>query len=394
MKAFWVLASALLVVGAVGAVPAGSAARSCSAALPQAPAGLPASVVVTTNCGHFALQPGGNVAYEGAWTRPVPAVASSYSPEDLSWSGFLRGHILIGRGMKVLWRSHDRYRNTHPGNIGQVLLGRRKLAFTYYTSFRQPPRLYLAAYGRAEHSVARDETPLLFTRSGGLITQRDRGSALVVRQGDGRLQRRLSPHAPEAQADREAGNVVYLRDDRLVASDGVRVWEVGSLSKLGLSGWPTIEPLGQLVSLHDRRRLVVLDFSGHVFATTALPKPPSRADGISSSLALNAAGTAVAFTATTGNTAYGSHGSETVYELAGGQTEAYPLYRQELDFKVCERVAWLAWQGDRLLYADTEQHAAVVDASGAAGAVDLTGVIAALPGFRPDGDGILDVAWR
>ena len=56
-------------------------------------------------------------------------------------------------------------------------------------------------------------------------------------------------------------------------------------------------------------------------------------------------------------------------------------------------MAWLVWRGDRLLYADTEQHAAVVDAAGAAGAVDLTGVIAALPGFRPDGDGIFDVAW-
>ena len=48
MKAFWVLASALLVAGAVGAAPARSAAH-CSAALPPAPAGLPASVVVTTN---------------------------------------------------------------------------------------------------------------------------------------------------------------------------------------------------------------------------------------------------------------------------------------------------------------------------------------------------------
>lgn len=392
MKAFWVLASALLVAGAVGAAPARSAAH-CSAALPPAPAGLPASVVVTTNCGLFALQPGGNVAYEGAWTRPVPAVASSYSPEDLSWSGFLRGHILIGRGMKVLWRSHDRYRSTHPGSVGEVLLGRRKLAFTYYTSFRRPSRLYLAAYGRAEHAVARDETPLLFTRSGALIIQRNRGSALVVRRGDGRLERALAPHAPEAHPDRVAGKVVYLRDEKLVASDGVRVWELGSLRRLGVTGWPTIEPLGQLVSLHDRRRLVVLDFSGHVFATTVLPKPPKSADGISSSLELNAAGTAVAFTATSGNTAYGSHGSETVYELAAGHTAADPLYKQELDFNVCERMAWLVWRGDRLLYADTEQHAAVVDAAGAAGAVDLTGVIAALPGFRPDGDGIFDVAW-
>jgi hypothetical protein len=393
MKAFWALASAVLVTGVVGAVPAKTAAGHCSAALPQAPAGLPASVVVTTNCGRFALQPGGDVVYEGAWTRPVPPVASSYSPEDLSWSGFSRGHILIGRGMEVLWRSQDRYRGTHPGNIGTIILGRRKLAFTYYTSFRRPPRLYLAGYRGAEHAVARDETPLLFTTPGGLIAERNRGSALVLRGGDGRFERRLVAHAPEAQPDRVAGKVVYVRDRMLVASDGVRVWEVGSLRRLGLTGWPAIEPLGHLVSVHDRRRLVVLNYSGHVFASTTLPRPPMSADGISSSLVLNAAGTAVAFTATSGNTAYGSRGRETVYELAAGETQAQPLYSQDIDFNVCERMAWLVWQGRWLLYADTEQHAAVVDASGAGGAVDLTAVIAALPGYRPDGDGIFDLAW-
>jgi hypothetical protein len=137
----------------------------------------------------------------------------------------------------------------------------------------------------------------------------------------------------------------------------------------------------------------VLDYGGHVFASTTLLKPPASADGVSSSVALNAAGTAVAFTATSGNTAYGSHGRETVYELAIGETQARPLFSQELDFKVCERMASLSWQGPWLLYANTEQYAAVVDASGASAAVDLTGAIAALPGFRPDGDGIFDIAW-
>jgi hypothetical protein len=391
MRQLWLLVLVSFI--AADATPAHSAGKHCSTALPLAPAGLPASVVVTTNCGRFELQPGGKVVSRGAWTKPVPAVASSYSPMDLSWSGFLRGHILIGRGMKVLWRSHDRYRGTHPGNIGQVLLGRRKLAFTYYTSFRRPARLYLAAYGRPEHRVARDETPLLFTASGGLITQRNRGSALLLRGGDGRFERRLVPRAAEAQPDRVAGKVVYLSDGRLLALDGVRVWEVASLRRLGLTGWPTIEPLGTLLSVHGRRRLVVLDYSGQVFASTTLPKPRASADGISSSLVPNAAGTAVAFTATSGNTAYGSHGSETVYELAAGETQAQLLYSQELDFKVCERMAWLAWQGDLLLYADTEQHAAAVDVSGAAPAVDFSATIAGLPGFRSDGDGIFDVAW-
>jgi hypothetical protein len=190
-----------------------------------------------------------------------------------------------------------------------------------------------------------------------------------------------------------AGELVYLRGDRLLSVDGVRVRRLGTLRTLRITGRPTVEPLGRLVGVRDRGRLVVLDYSGRVFASTTLPKQPMSADGISSLLAVNAAGTAVAFTATSGNTAYGSNGVERVYVLAAGETQAERVYQQELDFKVCERMAWLSWQDDWLLYADTEQHAAVVDVSGAAGPVDLTGVIAALPGFRPDGDGIFDVAW-
>jgi len=56
-------------------------------------------------------------------------------------------------------------------------------------------------------------------------------------------------------------------------------------------------------------------------------------------------------------------------------------------------MASLVWQGTWLLYADSEEHAAAIDSSGESAPVELSAVIAALPGFRADGDGRFDVAW-
>jgi len=365
----------------------------CARALPQAPTGLPAPVVVTTNCGRYRMEPTGDVVYEGSWRSPVPP-GMSWSPLDLSWSGFSHGHVLIGRGMKQLWRSHDRYRDTHPGNIGEVILGRRKLAFTYYTSFRRPPYLYLAGYQTRERRVAFGESPLAFTPGGELVTGQDRANgALFLRDGHGRLERRLAAHAADVEPDRSTGSVVFRIRDRVFVFDGERVRQLVYLPEVGVTSSPWLEPLGGLVAVSDRRRLVVLRYDGSVFASTTLPPGPASADRISSSIVVNPAGTAVAFTATNGNTAYGSHGTETVYGLAAGETQARPLFSEELDFLICERMAWLAWQGPWLLYADSEEHAVAIDSSGEFAPVDLSAVIAGLPGFLADGDGRFDVAW-
>jgi hypothetical protein len=82
-----------------------------------------------------------------------------------------------------------------------------------------------------------------------------------------------------------------------------------------------------------------------------------------------------------------------VYLLAAGDRRARPLFSEQLTFNVCERMAWLDWRGRWLLYADTEQRAALVDSAGVAAPVELGEVIGRLPGFRPDGDGMFDVAW-
>src|SRR5881396_3069936 len=100
----WTLAAALLLAASTGASAGKGAGGECSGTLPQAPAGLPAPLVVTTNCGLYKLEPNTNVIYEGPWRSPVPPVARGYWPDDLTWYGReADGHLVIGRGMNQLW---------------------------------------------------------------------------------------------------------------------------------------------------------------------------------------------------------------------------------------------------------------------------------------------------
>ena len=384
---------AALVLSATGGAHAGTSLPSCARDLPQGAAGLPAEIVVTTRCGRFGLEPTASVVFKGMFTLPVPRGAI-YSPDDLTWYRFLHGHLLIGRGLRQLWRSHDRYRGTYPGNVGEVILGARELAFSYYESGRppRPPHLYLARYGGRERRVAEGETPLEFPDSGELVAWRERSRALVIRTAAGRFERLLASQASDPQVDRQSGMLLFRAHSALRVFDGHGVQEVARLGDLGLDrGTTVVEPLGRLVALHNRNRLVVIDYDGQIVASTVLPEHPQQADGVSSSVVANADGTAVAFTATAGNTAYGSHGHEVVYLLADGERQARPLSDEELDFNLCERAAWLAWRGQWLLYSNTEQRAAVVDSSGVAAPIELSGVISRLPGTKADG--FFDISW-
>lgn len=344
---------------------------------------------MTTDCGRFRLEPDGSVVYAGRWKSPVPAVARGYWM-DLTWYGRSHGHLLIGRGMERLWRSHGTYPGIRSGDVGAVALGRRALAFNFYEGRKS--RLFLARYGGRERATAAGEIPLEFTGSGALVTWRERGGALFLRSESGRFLRRLARRAIEPQVDRESRTVIYRFEGRLFAFDGVRARSLGSLHKLGVTGVPVVEPLGRLIAVHDRRRLVVLDYQGRVFASTPVPRKSGFADGVSSSVVANAEGSAVAYTATH----YGSGSHETVYVLRAGERIARPLFSEGLDgldAGGCGGTAWLAWQRGWLLYANAQQRASVVDSSGQAPAVELGDVVAQLPGIRTDGEGVFDVAW-
>jgi hypothetical protein len=362
------------VVTLVAAAATGGQAQGvngrCAQALPRGVA-VPAPIVVTTRCGRFRIQPGGDVVYKGRRTLPVPKGSSYFM--DYTWYRLSRHHLLIGRGLKQLWRSRNRYRTM--GWIGRIVLGGRELSFSY------GGRLYVAPYGGAERVLARGEDPVAFF-SGRLLTWRIHGFGLVLR-GPGTV---VVPHAVDPQWDWASGVVVFRTGHRLRAFDGVRTWQLANRYALGVRGMPVVELLGGLVSIHDARRIAVLNYEGRLIASAPLPRRRARADAVSSSVVSNRAGTAVAFTAT-----HHARGVETVYVLPAGASRAIARFDRRTDFAGCGSSASVAWHGRWLLYSNSEPTAAVVDSSGRNHAIGLGGVISRLPGVSRDGP--FTIAW-
>ena len=377
----WLAILVVALAAGVGAAPGETSGGACSAPLPQGKAGLPGAVVVTTDCGRFRLETDGSVTYAGKWKSPVPRVARAYWM-DFTWYGVERGHLLVGRGMKRLWRSHDTYRGGRRGiDVEGIALGPHGLAFTLARG--RQSILFTARYGGRERRVARGEWPLAFTQSG-LVTWRERGKTLLLHKG--RSARFLS-HAIEPQVDHESGMVVFRSAGRLFAFDGTRIRDLVSLRGRGVTGPPVVEPLGRMVAAHDRRRLVVVGYDSRLFASATLPRSRHPADGVSSPVVANAAGTAVAFSVTSGNRL-----REAVYLLAGGKSRAERLFGEKLaDGGGCGQGAWLSWRGQWLLYANGAQQAAVLDSSGQAPPIQLTDVILQLP--SKDGEGAFNADW-
>jgi hypothetical protein len=164
------------------------------------------------------------------------------------------------------------------------------------------------------------------------------------------------------------------------------VRELADRYKLGVRGMPVVEPLGRFVSIHDTRRLVLVDYGGRVIASAPVPRRRSRADGVSSSVVSNGARTAVAFTAT-----HRSRRSESVYVLEAGARRIRRLFTTNTDFTGCGYSASVEWHGRWLLYSNTEPRAVLVDTTARSAHVDLGGVIARLPGAERNG--LFDIAW-
>jgi hypothetical protein len=360
-----------------------SANGNCSSPLPQGAPGLPAAVVVTTDCGLFRLERDGRVTYAGKRQSPVPPVARGYWPGNLAWYGLARKHLLIGRGMKRLWRSHDTYPGGRRLDVDGIAFGRRELAFSLLRGRQWV--LFVARYGGREHEVASGEWPLDFAGDR-LVTWRQQDKTLLLRTGG---VARVLAHAIAPQVDPVSRMVVFRASGKLYAFDGARIRHLASLRKLGVTGSPTIDLLGHLVAVHDRKRLIVVGYDAALFASTALPKSRNLADGVSGPVVANADSSAVAYTVTSRNRL-----RETVYLLARGARRAVPLLAEKLDGEYgCGAFAWLAWQGQWLLYAGGVDQVAVLDISGQVPPRQLGDVIAKLPGIQTNGEGSFDVAW-
>jgi len=88
----------------------------------------------------------------------------------------------------------------------------------------------------------------------------------------------------------------------------------------------------------------------------------------------------VAFAATSGVTAGGLHGTETVYLLSPGARSARPVHRERVAIAISMRSATLAWHGRWLLYSASEGNTALVDSTSPGHAIELTRAVRSLPG--------------
>jgi hypothetical protein len=283
--------------------------------------------------------------------------------------------------MRTLWHSRARFPERYI-DIGAVVSSPSAIAYSVFHGRRQS--LFAARLGQPERLIATGETSLGFTRAGALVSQRHR--TLLVRDArDWQARRRISG-ASDVVFDHPARAVYFLAHGRLERFGGTRITSLAPLAALGVGARPQIEPLGRLVGVRSARRLVVLRDDGRVFATTRLPRPLARADGVSSALEADADGDAVAFTATRDNTASGSRGRELVYLLRPGATAARVVYRERLSFAVCERGADVSWRGHWLLYSTSEGRVALVDTRWPSHSIDLSATLARLPGRGADAD--------
>lgn len=279
VRTMTVAVSAVLVAAAVGS-GAGVAVAGASACKPAAATSnvrLPAPVTVTTDCGAFQIGRDGTVRRTSSDPSPVPQGASWW-PYTGVWDKLAGGHLVVGRWQRGLWRSSGRFPIAY--EVGAIVLGPHALAFSYGS---RTPRLYFAALSGRERQVASGEYPLGWTR-GGVYTRAGRGGELLVRSATGTLRAALARHVYTYAFNDASGSLYFLAHGRLVRADGAVAHPIASLARLGLTVGRSLQlqPLGRLVALRDRRRLVVLREDGSMFASTPLPRGRTRVDDISS----------------------------------------------------------------------------------------------------------------
>jgi hypothetical protein len=376
---------ALLALG-LGTPFAGGApaAGRCGGRLPRAPAGLPAPVAITTECGRF------RIGRDGRITRtpnhlPVPRGAAWY-PADGAWYKLEDGHIVVGRWRQRLWRSQGRFT---PGyDVGALTIGPHALAFSYGNS----TRLYVAGLGSAEREVADGEYPLGWTRAGDLFTRAGRHGELRLRHASGDLALTLATGIFDYAFDRTNGEVDFVRNGRVLRTNGLAPVGFADLARLELTRRPDLNPLGRLLALRDQRRIVVLRRNGSLFASARIPPRRSRVDGISSAFTAAPDGRAVAFAAA--RALHGSLGVEMIYLLRAGTRRVAAVHSVHLRFAVCERAADLAWHGRWLLYSASEGNVVVVDGDRRRRGIELTRTVLRLPGSHGgEGHANVNASW-
>jgi hypothetical protein len=374
----------LLIVAAIAGsslVSPAAAKPACNKAVGRASAGLPASVVLRTVCGSYAVQPDGAVSV----SKPAPLRPPGVEVQKR------RGHVVVVRDGRVIWRSQRVFR-TRASPDGVV--GERHVAFSFYNG-----RLWIAPLAGAERPVARHQDPLGWTRSEELLAVRwqRREQPLLYVHGSGPGSR-VADGVRSLAWDQASATLLFVtREGMLVRTDGRVITPLRALPALGLPLGVQIEPLEEgLIGLPGRDRLVVLRGDGSMFASSLFPGVRRRAGWLAFDSWPAAGGGAVAFTIAEYDRSAVAH--ENVFVLHEGATDAARLLRTRVGYVGCAWYAGLAWHGRWLLYAAPAATQVVALDSGATDRrVDLSAFARTLPGVQVDRDGegagFVDASW-
>jgi hypothetical protein len=345
---------------------------------------LPAPITISTGSAGYRIARDGRVRRIAASSSAYPHGASWF-PGTGTWFEIRSRHLVVGRGRRTLWRSHE---EIAANRIGVIAAGPHAVAFQH------DHMLYLAPYSGAERPLAPREMPLGWT-AGGLYTYSYAHHGLLLRAETGAILRTIGPQRPrEYEFDPRTGSLYFIAHGVLMGAHGARTWRLGSLRDFGMSANTWMVPLGGLVELQGERRLVLVTPDGSLFASTPLPRDQGQPDGPSSQLRIAPRAGAVAFTVAFGradnpDTTRRARGTEIVYVLRAGADAATPVHVARVAFAVCERGASLQWHGSWLLYANTEGTLAAIDTAGAHRVIELGGLVRGLLGT---GRGV-DASW-
>lgn len=349
----------------------------CAKALPHGPV-VPSPLVLSTDCGWYRLETGGDVNRLPAdWlaTHKQP----SHAQYGLTYQRTHPGRYLVLREGRVVWRSSGLYFNED----GSGAFGPRAFAFgswgrrgVFLTDLRGPERLVV--HGRTSY-------PIGFIRKGELLVSGP-GTITVVSH-DGAAVRRYRYRRSSSYSFDEQTETLYF-----VSPGGMLSAAQGStprrIRKVRAHGWVGL--LGRrLLTFIGRRHVVILRRDGSLVARASWHGARRELDA---GVAVSDDGKLFAFRLS--NARPGARrGDATVYLLGAGERRAHAVFRHGFGQVGCGFGASLGWHGSFVLYRSTDSvgraETAVLATDGSV--TRLTPLLQALPRMVPTTPG--NVFW-
>jgi len=368
--------------------------RAVAVALPSVAGRLPWPVRLRTAAGRYVIERSGVI-------RLLPRVRQAgLSPPggawvpwpEHGWAVLRAGHLEIGRGHAILWRSARRYPAASASQFSWMLTARAGVAF----QVRKSGPWYAARWGGPEHRFRLHGWLETWTRSGDLVAVVNRPGShrfgYSVYSPRGALLARLATGLRGPQLnysdDPVSGSFWFLAaNGTLYRTDGRQVTAMGDALGFGFGGRPYVSGnyhgTIQLVSVGWRQGQVVFAGNGRLIARIPAPPHPATAAGFGD-VAVSDDG-AVAYALEDEGT-----GAGTVYLVRPGSAPV-AVYRTAVGASPCAPSLW--WHGTWLLYL-AQQHPVLIDTTPGQRRVIR------LPAALPDGGGRLvpvdpySIRWR